>query len=196
MKMRLWNSLNGLIICKPLAFIVRAHRTFSLVFLVQRIYASCAQSGLKKKPTLHFLFFITLALEMLFPIKLSHLLSIVFVCDVTITMPTTFDDLKLNWIKTQPRREGQKIRRCLLYTETKKKKRVEKCGQGERAAWACFACTRVSVREGVDRAPQCCLQLSDNSCSESRDVLRVLRHVSLFLHLSFHLSAFHRTDIR
>lgn len=39
--------------------------------------------------------------------------------------------------------------------------------------------------EGVDRAPQCCLQLSDNSCSERRDVLRVLRHVSLFPHLSF-----------
>lgn len=79
-----------------------------------------------------------------------------------------------------------------------KKKGVEKHGQGERAALACFACTGASVGEGVDRAPQCCLQLSDNSCSERGDVLRVLRHVSLSLHLSFHLSAssFYRADIR
>lgn len=78
------------------------------------------------------------------------------------------------------------------------KKGWGKRGQGERAAGACFACTGASVGEGVDRAPQCCLQLSDNSCSERRDVLRVLRHVSLFLHPSFHLSASssHRTDIR
>ena len=78
-------------------------------------------------------------------------------------------------------RENKEV--FVIYGETKRggKKR----GQGERAAWACFACTGASVGEGVDRAPQCCLQLSDNSCSERRDVLRVLRHVSLFPHLSF-----------
>ncbi len=78
------------------------------------------------------------------------------------------------------------------------KKGRKKRGQGERAAGAYFACTGASVGEGVDRAPQCCLQLSDNSCSERGDVLRVLRHASLFLHLSPHLSAssFHRTDTR
>lgn len=73
-----------------------------------------------------------------------------------------------------------------------------KRGQGERAGCSCFACTGASVGEGVDRAPQCCFQLSDNSCSERGDVLRVMRHVSLFFHLSSHLSAssFHQTDMR
>lgn len=159
----------------------------SLIYLVWR-----------KKKNQQYIFFSLShsALEMLFPIKLSHLLRIVFVCNVTITEHTTSDGLKLNWIQPVPQREGQKIRRRRLYRETKRG--LEKRGQGERAAGACFACTGASVGEGVDRAPQCCLQLSDNSCSERRDVLRVLRHVSLFLHLSFHLSASssHPTDIR
>lgn len=122
-------------------------------------------------------------------------------CVVTITVCTAFDGWKLIWIKTQLQREGgEKIRRCLLYMETKRGRKsvAKERGQPELAAWACFACTGASVGEGVDRAPQCCLQLSDNSCSERGDVLRVLRHVSLSLHLSFHLSAssFQQSDIR
>lgn len=102
-------------------------------------------------------------------------------------------------MQTLPQRErGLENKEVFLIYGDKKKRVSEKRGRGERAARACFACTGASAGEGVDRAPQCCLQLSDNSCSERRDVLRVLRHVSLFLHLPFHLSASpsRRTDVR
>ena len=153
------------------------------------------QSGLRKNQQYLFFSLSVSALETFFPAELSHLPRAVLVCVVTITGRSALDGLKLIWIKT--RSEGGNKEVFVIYGETKRggKKR----GQGERAAWACFACTGASVGEGVDRAPQCCLQLSDNSCSERRDVLRVRRHVSLFPHLSlFHLSAssFHRTDTR
>lgn len=81
------------------------------------------QSGLKNNNT-----FSVSALEMFFLIKLSHLHR---ACVVTITV---FEGWKLIWIKTQLQSEGgEKIRRCLLYTETEKGRK--KRGQGERAAW-------------------------------------------------------------
>lgn len=53
------------------------------------------QSGLEKKKPIHCFSLSVSALEMFFPIKLSHLLSAVFVCLVSITEHTTFDGLKL-----------------------------------------------------------------------------------------------------
>lgn len=146
--------------------------------------ASRRKSCPKWKSTIHFLFAFVFfaflshaALETLLPVKLA---PVVAIKGGRLTAR--------NWIEC--RLWLQKIKRCLL-PGGKVAGRWIKRGQGEGAAWACFACTGASVGEGADRAPQCCLQLSDNSCSERRDVLRALRHVSLLLHLFPHLPASH-----
>lgn len=64
---------------------------------------------------------------MFFPIKLSHLLHFVLVCLVTITEHTTFDGLKMIWIKTLLQiEEGENKEVFVIYGDKKGRKSVAK----------------------------------------------------------------------
>lgn len=115
---------------------------------------------------------------MFFPIKLSHLLSAVFVCLVSITEHTTFDGLKLIWIKS-----GGKGRESV----------AKERGQ---AAPALHARGLLWEKELTGR--RSAASSSQTTAAQKEETCWGWCDVSIFFHLSSHLSAssFHQTDMR
>ena len=163
-KNKLENSWNALHICKPLA---SDKAELKCIFRVRRgkpnqntfKYFLCG-GGLMhhlvhnhqpwwKRTTIHVLFFISLCpWNALF----YESVSLAACCNYFWATNVCWLEIDLN-TDSAPERGGDN-KEVSAYGD---KKGAEKCGQGERAAWACFACTGASVGKGVDRKPQCCL---------------------------------------
>lgn len=142
------------------------------------------------------------ALEMFFPIKLSHLQRIVLLRVVTITERTTFDGLKLIWIKTPLQRESGREREggenkevSVIYGDKKGRKSVAKeRGQPEpvlHARGLLWEKELTGRRSAASSSQTTAAQKEETSWGCS-DMSRSFS-ISLFTCLPL---PFHRTDIR